>query len=263
MTLALLQELLLALRATVDLSDGKRSECNWGHLASRSTLALVANRRRNQIGIWIVRRSNSLNSSPQMVKVIPSWNGIVCSQARGLTTHCFMNLSLKSALLIISVGALTSSCSVTESAYQGDCADKNPSTSIDEWKLAKEVCFTNPTPDNFTLFLRSIGMSRRRIGAFSTQLWLEESSLQRDVDLVKIKFIQQATYESDTLKTPDLNRIKLANINCKTDEFISDGSFKPILEWKKPVIVRTSRGELEDRSSPLNPYVYIKAKYCS
>ena len=117
--------------------------------------------------------------------------------------------------------------------------------------------------DSFTLFLRSIGMSRRRIGAFSTQLWLEESTLQRDEDLVKIKFIQQATYESDTLKTPDLNRIKLANINCKTDEFISDGSFKPILEWKKPVIVRTPRGELEDRSSPLNPYVYIKAKYCS
>ena len=174
-----------------------------------------------------------------------------------------MNSSLKLALLIISVGALTSSCSVTESAYQGDCADKNPSISIDEWKLAKEVCFVNPSPDSFTLFLRSIGMSRRRVGAFSTQLWLEESSLQRDDDLVKIKFIQQATYESDTSKTPDLKRMKLANINCKTDEFISDGSFRPILEWKKPVNVRTSRGELEDRSSPLNPYVYIKAKYCS
>ena len=198
-----------------------------------------------------------------MEKVISSWNGIVWSLVKSLTTHCFMNSSLKSALLIISVGALTSSCSVTESIYQGDCTDKNPSTSVDEWKLAKEVCFINPIPDNFTLFRRSIGLSRRRMGAFSTQLWLEESSLQRDKDLVRIKFIQQATYEPDAPKSPDLKRIKLANINCKTDEFLSNGTFKPILEWKKPVIAKTTRGELEDRSSPLNPYVYIKANYCS
>ena len=187
----------------------------------------------------------------------------MCSQGKSLTTHSFMNSSLKTALLIISIGTLTSSCSVTESAYQGDCTDKNPSTSVDDWKLAKEVCFTNPSPDSYTLFQRSIGISRRRMGAFSTQLWLEESSLQKQDNMVKIKFIQQATYEPDAIKSPDLKRIKLANINCKTDEFLSNGTFKPILEWKKPVIAKTTRGELEDRSSPLNPYVYIKANYCS
>ena len=174
-----------------------------------------------------------------------------------------MKFSFKSTLLIISVGAFSSSCSVTELAYQGDCTDKNSSTLVDEWTLAKEVCFTNPNPDSVTLFQRSIGISRRRMGAFSTQLWLEESSLQKKDNMVKINFIQQATYEPDASKSPDLKRIKLATINCKTDEFLSNGSFKPILEWKRPVIARTSRGELEDRSSPLNPYVYIKANYCS
>lgn len=174
-----------------------------------------------------------------------------------------MNSILKSTLVIFSVGALSSSCAVTEAAYQGDCAARVFSTSNGKWALAKEVCFVNPKPDNFTLFLRAIGLSHRRTGPFSTQLWLDKNSLQREGEFVKIKFIQQATYEADATPAPDLQRIKSAKINCLTGEFLHKGNYKPIEKWKKPAIITTARGDYEDYSSPLNPYLFIKDNFCS
>ncbi len=169
------------------------------------------------------------------------------------------------AVVSISAVLFVTGCSITEKYYQGKCDDSASKIKSGSWELAKEVCFKDPSSDkSFVALMRKFGLaSRDPIDLTSTQLWIEQGSLSRDGQFLSINYVQQAIFGPRLNFKPDLRRKETAKVNCDTNEFLgSNGKYRSIEKWKKPVLVRTPKGQIKDYSSPLNPYSYIVEKYC-